>query len=237
METHMPTIELGPISLNLTLLAMCLVTVGLSFAFVYWASRRMQIRPQGKQTALESLYQFVAGIGQEHLEAENQKHYNLLLFTTFLFLAVANNLGLLTRIESTSGETLWTSPTAHMAFDLALSFLVTVICHVEGIRRRGVKNYLKAFVTPVGMTPMNLLEEVTNFLSLALRIFGNIFAGEVVTGLIVKMANHAVYWYPVAFLLNILWTAFSIFISLIQAYVFTKLFATYLGAKVNDVKE
>ncbi|HEL0316198.1 TPA: F0F1 ATP synthase subunit A [Streptococcus equi subsp. zooepidemicus] len=236
-EAKVPMVELGPITFNLTLLAVCIVTILLIFGFVFWASRQMTLKPKGKQTALEYLISFVNGIGEEHLDSHLQKSYSLLLFTIFLFVAVANNLGLFTKLETTSGYNLWTSPTANLAFDLALSLFVTLLVHIEGIRRRGFGAYLKRFATPWPMTPMNLLEEFTNFLSLAIRLFGNIFAGEVVTGLIVQLANYRLYWWPITFLVNIAWTAFSIFISCIQAFVFTKLTATYLGKKVNESEE
>ena len=60
------------------------------------------------------------------------------------------------------------------------------------------------------MTPMNLLEEVTNLLSLALRVFGNIFAGEVMASMLVLLSHQAFYWYPIAFGTNLIWTAFSV---------------------------
>ena len=72
----------------------------------------------------------------------------MFLFVLFLFLLVANNIGLMAKIETTNGYNLWTSPTANLGYDFCLSFLITLIAHVEGIRRRGVKEYLKAFVTP-----------------------------------------------------------------------------------------
>ena len=81
---------------------------------------------------------------------------------------------------------------------------------------------------------MNLLEEVMNFLSLALRIFGNIFAGEVMTSLLLLLSHQAIFWYPIAFGTNLVWTAFSVFISCVQAYVFTLLSSMYLGNKIND---
>lgn len=84
------------------------------------------------------------------------------------------------------------------------------------------------------MTPMNLLEEVTNLLSLALRVFGNIFAGEVMASMLVLLSHQAFYWYPIAFGTNLIWTAFSVFISCVQAYVFTLLSSMYLGNKIND---
>lgn len=150
---------------------------------------------------------------------------------------VANNLGLMTKLETPDKMNLWTSPTANIGFDLSLSLLVAIICHVEGIRQRGFIPYLKRFASPTIMTPMNLLEEVTNVLSLALRLYGNIFAGEVVTGLILKMLVANMAWFPVAFILNMVWTAFSVFISCVQAYVFTKLTSMYLGKKVNEEEE
>ena len=80
---------------------------------------------------------------------------------------------------------------------------------------------------------MNILEEFTDFASLALRIYGNIYAGEVLSGLLATLSHQAVFWYPVAFVLNLIWTAFSVFISCIQAYVFTMLTSMYLGKKIN----
>ena len=92
-------------------------------------------------------------------------------------------------------------------------------------------------MTPGIMTPMNILEEFTNFASLALRIYGNIFAGEVLAGLLLTWAHQAAYWYPIAFIMNMVWTGFSIFISCIQAYVFTMLTSMYLGKKINGEEE
>ena len=165
------------------------------------------------------------------------KNYSLFLFSLFLFILVANNIGLMAKVQTTNGYNLWTSPTANLGYDLSLSFMITLIAHIEGVRRRGFKEYLKAFATPGFMTPMNLLEEVTNFASLAIRIYGNIFAGEVLAGLLLALSQQAFYWYPAAFIGSMLWTAFSIFISCIQAYVFTMLSSMYIGKKINGEEE
>ena len=52
-ESVNPTIQLGPVTFDLTLLAMSLLAVLMVFAFVYWASRKMTLKPSGKQNALE----------------------------------------------------------------------------------------------------------------------------------------------------------------------------------------
>ena len=74
--------------------------------------------------------------------------FSLFISVLFLFMAIANNIGLMARIQTTDGVNLWTSPTANLSFDLVLSFTIILMTHVEGIRRRGIKKYLKAFVTP-----------------------------------------------------------------------------------------
>ena len=220
-ESINPTINIGPVTFDLTLTALTLLSVFLIFAFIYWASRNMTLKPKGKQNVLEYLYDFVVGFTEPYL-------------CLFLFMVIANNLGLMAKLQTTDGTNLWTSPTANLSFDLVLSFCIILMAHIEGIRRRGIKQYLKGFVTPAFMTPMNLLEEVTNFLSLALRIFGNIFAGEVMTSLLLLLSHQAIFWYPIAFGTNLVWTAFSVFISCVQAYVFTLLSSMYLGNKIND---
>ena len=233
-ESINPTINIGPVTFDLTLTAMTLLSVALIFGFIYWASRNMTVKPKGKQNVLEYLYDFVVGFTEPNVGSRYMKDYSLFYFCLFLFMVIANNLGLMAKLQTTDGTNLWTSPTANLQFDLALSFGIILMTHIEGIRRRGIKKYLKGFVTPGFMTPMNLLEEFTNFLSLALRVFGNIFAGEVMASLLIILSHQALYWYPVAFVTNLVWTAFSVFISCVQAYVFTLLSSMYLGNKIND---
>lgn len=233
-ESINPTINIGPVTFDLTLTALTLLSVAVIFGFIYWASRNMTVKPKGKQNVLEYLYDFVVGFTEPNVGSRYMKDYSLFYLCLFLFMVIANNLGLMTKLQTTDGTNLWTSPTANLQFALALSFGIILMTHIEGIRRRGVKKYLKGFVTPGIMTPMNLLEEVTNFLSLALRVFGNIFAGEVMASLLIILSHQALYWYPVAFVTNLVWTAFSVFISCVQAYVFTVLSSMYLGNKIND---
>ncbi|KXU15192.1 ATP synthase A chain [Streptococcus oralis] len=233
-ESITQTISIGPVTFDMTMLVMTLLTVVVIFAFVYWASRNMTLKPKGKQNVLEYLYDFVIGFTEPNIGSRYMKDYSLFFLSLFLFMVIANNLGLMAKIQATDGTNWWTSPTANLQYDLALSFGIILLTHVEGIRRRGIKKYLKAYITPGFMTPMNILEEFTNFLSLALRVFGNIFAGEVMASLLITLSHQAFYWYPVAFGANLAWTAFSVFISCIQAYVFTMLSSMYLGNKIND---
>lgn len=234
MEEHLsPTLTLGPITFDLTMVLVSFITIFVIFLLVFWASRRMELKPKGKQNVLEYVYELTINFTKGNLGDEDARRYALFFFTVFTFLLVANNLGLMTKLETAEGQNLWTSPTANMAYDFGLAAIATVFCHVEGMRRRGVKQYLKDFVTPLAMTPMNILEEITNLASLALRLYGNIYAGEVLVSLLLQLSQQSAVAFPVAFALNIVWTGFSVFISCLQGYVFVMLVSMYLNKKIH----
>lgn len=234
--TQNPTVQLFGIHFDLTILTMSLLTVLIVFAFIFWATRQMNIKPKGKQNVIEWFFEFVQGIIKPNL-GKYTSNYSLLAFTLFFFVLVANNVGLMTKLEANEYN-FWTSPTANAAVDFGLALMVAIISHVEGVRKSGWKEYFKEYVSPTpAMLPMNILEEITNVVSLSLRLFGNIFAGEIVLNLLVQFSHLNIFVAPVAFILNMIWTAFSIFISSIQAYVFVMLTSTYIGKKVNHEEE
>lgn len=237
METSVnPTAQFFGIEFDLTILAMSLLTVLVAFVLIFWFSRNMQLKPKGKQNVLEWVYEFVQGIIRPNL-GRYTSNYSLLFFGLFFFLLIANNIGLLTKLE-VGDYNLWSSPTSNAAYNFGLALLIAVVVHVEGIRKNGIKEYLKEYLSPTPvMLPMNILEEFTNVISLTLRLYGNIFAGEIVLSLLVKFAHYNIVAVPFAFILNMLWTGFSIFISAIQAYVFVMLSSTYVGKKVNHEEE
>lgn len=237
METSVnPTAQFFGIEFDLTILAMSLLTVLVAFVLIFWFSRNMQLKPKGKQNVLEWVYEFVQGIIRPNLGCYTS-NYSLLFFGLFFFLLIANNIGLLTKLE-VGDYNLWSSPTSNAAYNFGLALLIAVVVHVEGIRKNGIKEYLKEYLSPTPvMLPMNILEEFTNVISLTLRLYGNIFAGEIVLSLLVQFAHYNIVAVPFAFILNMLWTGFSIFISAIQAYVFVMLSSTYVGKKVNHEEE
>ena len=99
-ESINPTINVGPVTFDLTLLAMTLLTVLVTFGFVYWASRKMTIKPSRKQNALEYVYDFVIDFTKGNIGEHYMKNYSLFLFSLFLFVVVANNLGLMANCRS-----------------------------------------------------------------------------------------------------------------------------------------
>ena len=236
-ETLSPTLTLGPVTFDLTMVLVSVIIISVIFLLVFWSSRRMELKPKGKQNVLEYVYELTINFTKGNLGEEEAKRYSLFFFTVFTFLLLANNLGLMTKLETPEGQNLWTSPTANMAYDFGLAGIAILFCHFEGIRRRGFKEYFKSFVTPWAMAPMNILEEVTSLVSLALRLYGNIYAGEMLVSLLLQLSQQNAFAYPIAFVLNIVWTGFSVFISCLQSYVFVMLVSMYLNKKINGESE
>lgn len=115
-------------------------------------------------------------------------------------------------------------PTADVNLTYALALLVIVSVWTYGIRQKGVKGYFKHFVEPYPiLAPLNVLEELIKPLTLALRLFGNIFAGGIMLSLISLMPLY-ILWGP-----NLVWKLFEMFIGGIQAFIFSLLTVLYFA--------
>ncbi len=114
--------------------------------------------------------------------------------------------------------------TADTNLTYALALLVIVGVWTYGIREKGVKGYFKHFAEPFPvLLPLNILEELVKPITLALRLFGNIFAGGIMIALIGLMPIY-VLWAP-----EVLWKLFGMFIGAIQAFIFALLTILYFG--------
>ncbi|MFC4651993.1 F0F1 ATP synthase subunit A [Lactococcus nasutitermitis] len=230
------TFNIGPIAFDGTVTTMTLLTMVIVFGLVFWASRKMQLKPTGKQNVLEWVVDFVNGIGKDNLGAHDAPRFTLMNFTLFSFLLIANILGLVTDWHNTSDISFWKSPTANPTIDLTLSLLIILLANVLGVQKFGFKKYLTVafWKAPKAMLPMNILDEFINTLSLGLRLYGNIFAGEVMLNLIASMSQSNALFYPVSIILGVAWIGFSIFISSLQAYVFVLLTNLYISHKILE---
>jgi len=135
----------------------------------------------------------------------------------FFFILIANWLELVPTHE------LVTSPTADVNLTFALALVVIVLMHATGLRKRGFKNYVGHFFKPAYLAPINLIEEVAKPVTLALRLFGNIFASGVMLALF-SLMPFFVLWLPEA-----LWKLFSAGIGVIQAFIFALLTILYFS--------
>ncbi|NLM67927.1 MAG: F0F1 ATP synthase subunit A [Enterococcus sp.] len=236
MEERSLLFQIGPVWFDGTLILMTLLTCIIVFLLVFICTRNLQIKPKGKQNFIEFIIDFVRGIIKSQLPSKEVNNYHLLGFTLFLFILVANEIGLMTKIVTSHEISLWKSPTADPIVTLGLALMVIVFTHYMGVKKLGFKDYvLNSYLKPVSfILPIKLLEEFTNVISLGLRLYGNIFAGEVLLGLIVSMVT-SIGWIalPLAIPLEIIWIGFSLFIGGIQAYVFVTLTMVFLSHKIE----
>lgn len=189
------------------------LTALIVFLVVFAASRGKKLVPTGVQNCVEIL---VEGLLSEFEKNVGPKYRQVVpaLLTLFLFILTANQLGLLPT------EHLTASPTSDINTTLGLALAVTILIHALYIANQGVGKWVKHFFEPFPVFVLiNLVEEISRPVTLAMRLFGNILAGEILLELLYALAP----W-----LIPIIWIAFSVFVGVIQAYIFTTLSSVYL---------
>jgi F-type H+-transporting ATPase subunit a len=146
-----------------------------------------------------------------------------LAVSLFFFILIANWLELLPTQLNESTHLL-PAPTADTNLTYAMALTVMGGVWAFGIRERGAKAYFKHFLEPFPiLLPLNILEELTKPITLALRLFGNIFAGGIMISLI-GLLPFFLNWVP-----NLGWKLFDMFIGAIQAFIFALLTVLYFG--------
>src|SRR6478672_5271935 len=142
-----------------------------------------------------------------------------LAFTLFLFILTANWLALIPTKEFIP------PPTADPNLTYAMALFVIITMHVAGIRINGAKKYYAhIFEKPRVLAPLRIIEEIIKPFTLALRLFGNIFAGTIMLALIAALPVF-ILWAP-----EVIWKLFDAFIGLIQAFIFGLLTVLYMAS-------
>jgi F-type H+-transporting ATPase subunit a len=147
-----------------------------------------------------------------------------LAISLFFFILIANWLELIPSRPNDDAPHLLAAPTADTNLTYALAAVTIVSVWTYGIRMKGFKGYFSHFLEPFPvLLPLNILEELVKPITLALRLFGNIFAGGIMLALIGLIPLWAG-WLP-----NIAWKAFDMFIGGIQAFIFALLTVLYFA--------
>jgi F-type H+-transporting ATPase subunit a len=152
----------------------------------------------------------------------------------FFFILVANWIEVIPTELNTETHLL-PSPTADTNLTYAMAILVMVGVWTFSIRERGLKGFVKHYFEPVWwMFPLEILQDLLKPVTLALRLFGNIFAGGIMLGLIAGMVSLAPAHIPVGSVLTIvfsvIWKLFdTMFLGGLQAFIFALLTVLYFG--------
>jgi F-type H+-transporting ATPase subunit a len=205
-----------------TLLAGAIV-LGLGF----WArSRLTKPNPDHVPTKIQLLWETI--VKQVNTQVEDSlgrinPFVVPLAVALFFFILICNWMELVPS-EPNHELHLLPSPTADTNLTYALAVLVIIGVWIYGIREKGVKGYFKHFLEPFPiLLPLNLIEELIKPVTLALRLFGNIFAGGIMLSLIGLIPIYLL-WAP-----NLIWKLFDMFIGGIQAFIFALLTVLYFG--------
>lgn len=222
------------LSFNLANVLMIILTALIVFIVCVLASRNLQMKPKGAQNAMEWVVDFVKGLITDTMDWKTGKVFLPLGLTLISFILVGNVMGMVTSVVI-GDISWWKSPTADAGVALTLATMVVVLSHYYGIKVKGAKEYGKDYLRPLAiMFPFKIIEEFTNTLTLGLRLFGNMFAGAILTGLIISLATTGVGGFILSAIPMLLWSIFSLFVAGIQAFIFTLLTMLYLSNKVNE---
>ncbi len=235
MEHGAPIRELFGLSFNLGNVLMITVASAIVFIIAVLGTRHMAMKPTGMQNFMEWVMDFVKGIVKSNMDWKTGGQFHILGITLIMYIFVSNMLGLPFSI-SVNGELWWKSPTADPVITLTLAVMVVVLSHYYGVKMKGVSGYGKDFFKPMWfMFPLKIIEEFANTLTLGMRLYGNIYAGEILLALLAGGLAASGFWGTIAAIIPTLaWQGFSMFIGAIQAFVFTMLTMVYLSHKVSQ---
>lgn len=221
-------------------LLMSWLVLVLLVGFAYFFRKSISLIPGKLQTAIEWAFERAMDYIAETLESEAlAKKFLPLLATIFLFIFTANELeffpgvGSIGLREGNAFIPFLHTPTADLNLTLALAFIAFFTIEITGIAALGAFRYAGKYVnvsSPVNFV-VGLIEFLSNLgrlISFSFRLFGNIFAGEV---MILVISSFVPFILPAPFM------AFEMFIGLIQAIVFSMLTLFFIKLAVMDPHE
>ena len=209
------SLMLGSLTIHASIISTWCVMMFI-ISLVWLATRQMQMLPSGMQTVIEGIFE---AMEQAVLEVTPEHGRLIMPFisTLWVFLIIANMLGLIPGLHS---------PTGDLSVTSALAILVFLSVHWFGIRIQGLKKYLHHYLQPTPMLlPFHIISEFTRTLALAIRLFGNIMSLEMAAMLIVLVAGFLA---PIPILM------LHIIEALVQAYIFGMLALIYLASAMQS---
>ena len=217
--------SIGPLQVTSTVVSMWAIVLALGL-ISFLATRRLKEVPGPLQNlaemAVEKLQSFFAdSLGQKHM-----RKYFPVFATFFIFIIICNYSGLLPGVGHVKGMA---QPTANLSVTAGLGICAFFTTHIIGIRERGLKHYAASFAKPLYLCililPLNLIEQVIRPMSLALRLYGNMYGEETVTEQLYEI-------FPIG--APLIMQVLSLLFCLLQAIVFTMLLSIYVSEAVEE---
>ncbi len=181
-------------------------------------TRNLKVEAPGKiQLLLESAIKWAYDFFDDTFGKEN-RGYTPYLITVLIYLAFSNTIFAILGFKP---------PTKDLNVTIALALISLFLIETAGMRKKGIKGYIKHFKEPVALiTPINILEVAIRPLSLCMRLFGNVLGAFVIMELIRILVPILV---PIPFSLF-----FDVFDGLLQAYIFVFLTAIFMNNEMEE---
>lgn len=234
--------HLGPLPVTNSILA----TAGITFfvaVLAMWFSKNVGIVPQRAQVAMEAIHGFWLKQGTAAFgSAELAKKMLPMFFTLFILLTLANQFALIPLAGSLffGDAPAFRTPTSDLSHTIALALAVIGFAHIVAFTAHPLQhlgNYIKIkpllkvrsgkdlgnALIEVFLGLMDIIGEIAKVLSLSGRLFGNIFAGDVMVLVIASLAAFTYYFIPIPFIF------LSLFSGFVQAAVFTMLSMLFIA--------
>ena len=214
-----------PVAFNMDTLVTMWAAMLFLLVVSFIATRNLSIFPSKLQYIFESILGYFKNLTDGMIGKDGKKHFPLIA-SLFLFIVTANLMGQLPfkALELKSGEL--ASPTNDINLTAGLAVIVLVYYVTAGLIKKKGRFFLHEF-SFVGIISMlvELLEMITRPLTLALRLFGNILAGEILIGALLALIACGLPL-PIMF--------FEVLVACVQALVFTMLTTVYIATAVGD---
>lgn len=234
---------------TLTLIVISIAAVIVTMLLV----KKFSVMPSKFQVALEMVHDMIVGLVSNITgDAKRSKELFPLIATLFLFLIITNLLTLFPGISEITfaGQSLFAHPTADINTTMGLALALVIFINLVSVKEWGIFSYLGKFFQfkqvyqgfkkgfGAGMTAiieffvglLDIIGEIAKVISLALRLFGNMYAGNV---LMIVLFGFLAYIIPA------LWLTMNLFVGILQAMVFAALTASYymLAVKPSESDE
>ena len=214
------------VSINMDTIITMWFTMLLLIVVAFIATRNLKLVPGKLQLCAEGLIKYFNEIAKASMGNDNAQKHIAIILTLFMFILTANLVGQLPLklIHLSTGEL--ASPNNDINMTAAMAIVVSIYYIFFGVKKNGFRFFFKGFsIDGIIITLVDTLELFVRPFSLALRLFANILAGELLVATFISLCSIVL---PLPFML------FELFVALIQALVFTLLSTTYISMAIQE---
>ena len=176
------------ISFNMDTLITMWISMLLLIVLAFFTTRHMDLVPSKLQLIGENVIKYFNDIAKSSMGNDNAQKHIAIILTLFMFILTANLVGQLPLrlIHLSHGE--FASPNNDINMTAAMAIVVSIYYIFYGVKKNGFKFFFKGFsLDGIIITLVDLLELFVRPFSLALRLFANIFAGEVLVSTVLSL--------------------------------------------------